>query len=172
MTLSLRLEAGKFWLSHRSCPFQSFSDDSAKLGTSLFVRSDVLRSCCKEMNGQDRQHGRRRAILADVPALAEEEEPELFLDMVSITWAARAALGLRPAASFHARRWHYRSTPGGGERGWKPALLTATLEALPDTNNMTSDGFTGAITAALFMQRYDEQAWTWARISTSSARRR
>ena len=42
-----------------------------------------------------------RLILADALALADEEEPELLIDMATLTGAARVALGPELAAVLH-----------------------------------------------------------------------
>jgi leucyl aminopeptidase len=44
---------------------------------------------------------------------------------------------------------------------WKPYAAKLSSK-VADTNNVTTDGFAGSITAALFLQRFVENAKTWA----------
>ena len=111
-----------------------------------------------------------RLILADALALADEEAPDLLVDMATLTGAARVALGpdLPPfytaddafadglmAASAKVEDPLWRMPL------WKPydAKLASKVA---DINNVTTDGFAGSITAALFLQRFVEKARTWA----------
>jgi len=111
-----------------------------------------------------------RLILADALALADEEAPDLLVDMATLTGAARVALGpdLPPfytddeklagelaaaAAEVEDPLWRMPL--------WKPydAKLSSKVA---DVNNVTSDGFAGSITAALFLRRFVERAKAWA----------
>ena len=111
-----------------------------------------------------------RLVLADALALADEEKPELLIDMATLTGAARVALGpdLPPfytdddglageiaAASIAVEDPLWRMPL------WRPyeARLSSKIA---DINNVTTDGFAGSVTAALFMRRFVEHATAWA----------
>jgi len=111
-----------------------------------------------------------RLILADALALADEEEPELLVDMATLTGAARVALGpdLPP---FYTRDDLFASALAAAAEQtadplWRMPLWQPYAEKLrsriADINNVTSDGFAGSVTAALFLQRFVEKAETWA----------
>lgn len=110
-----------------------------------------------------------RLILADALALADEESPELMIDFATLTGAARVALGpeLPPAytdddkfAADFARHALAENDPAWRMPLWKP--YAAMLDSkIADINNVSSGGFAGSITAALFLQRFVERAKTW-----------
>ena len=110
-----------------------------------------------------------RLVLADALALADEETPELLVDMATLTGAARVALGpdLVPfythddalagdlaAASVAVEDPLWRMPL------WKPyeAKLSSNVA---DMNNVTADAFAGSVTAALFLGRFVAKAKSW-----------
>ncbi|MBS3649737.1 leucyl aminopeptidase family protein [Pseudaminobacter sp. 19-2017] len=110
-----------------------------------------------------------RLILADALALADEEEPELLVDMATLTGAARVALGpdLPPFytdddafASEIAQAAAEVEDPLWRMPLWKP-YASKLSSKIADLNNVTPDGFAGSITAALFLQRFVEKAKSW-----------
>ncbi|MGE0210819.1 MAG: M17 family metallopeptidase [Parvibaculaceae bacterium] len=135
-----------------------------------FRPGDVLRSrkgLSVEIGNTDAEG---RLVLADALALADEEAPELLIDMATLTGAARVALGPDLPALYtdddgladDIQRF------GGRENDpcwrlplWRPyhALFDSRLA---DLNNAGSSGFAGSITAALFLQRFVEKAKAWA----------
>ncbi|RUV51580.1 leucyl aminopeptidase family protein, partial [Mesorhizobium sp. M7A.F.Ca.MR.228.00.0.0] len=111
-----------------------------------------------------------RLVLADALALADEEEPQLLVDMATLTGAARVALGpdLPPfytsdeaLASDLAAASVAVEDPLWRMPLWRPydAKLSSKIA---DINNVTSDGFAGSITAALFLKRFVEKTEGWA----------
>lgn len=111
-----------------------------------------------------------RLVLADALALADDEEPEILIDMATLTGAARVALGpdLPPFysnddafASRVAEAAEAVADPLWRMPLWQPydAKLSSRVA---DMNNVTTDGFAGSITAALFLQRFVGKAKTWA----------
>jgi len=111
-----------------------------------------------------------RLILADALALADEEAPDLLIDMATLTGAARVALGpdlppfYTPDDAFAARLVAASAAvedPIWRMPLWKP-YDSKLSSKVADLNNVTSDGFAGSITAALFLQRFVEKARTWA----------
>jgi leucyl aminopeptidase len=110
-----------------------------------------------------------RLVLADALALADEESPELLVDMATLTGAARTALGpdLPPfythddrLAADLAEAAAATCDPLWRMPLWKPydAKLSSKLA---DVNNVTSDAFAGSITAALFLNRFVEATRSW-----------
>ncbi|MER8471233.1 leucyl aminopeptidase family protein [Mesorhizobium sp. M1328] len=111
-----------------------------------------------------------RLVLADALALADDEEPQMLVDMATLTGAARVALGpdLPPfytgdeaLASELADASVAVEDPLWRMPLWKPydAKLASKVA---DINNVTSDGFAGSITAALFLKRFVEKTAGWA----------
>ncbi|WP_315919219.1 leucyl aminopeptidase family protein [Mesorhizobium sp. SP-1A] len=111
-----------------------------------------------------------RLVLADALALADEEAPQMLIDMATLTGAARVALGpdLPPfytdddilAADLAAASLAVED-PLWRMPLWKPYDKKLSSK-IADVNNVTSDGFAGSITAALFLRRFVEKAASWA----------
>ncbi len=113
-----------------------------------------------------------RLILADALALADEAAPDLLIDMATLTGAARVALGpdLPP---FYTQDDVFATELQDTSLAvadplwrlplWKPyeSLLDSKIA---DTNNVTSGGFAGSITAALFLAKFVAAARTWVHI--------
>ncbi|PWL19441.1 leucyl aminopeptidase [Falsochrobactrum shanghaiense] len=110
-----------------------------------------------------------RLVLADALALADEEEPELIIDMATLTGAARVALGpdLPPfythdddLAQALGRKASETADPLWRMPLWQPYAKKLSSR-VADINNVTSDGFAGSVTAALFLSRFVEKAESW-----------
>jgi len=110
-----------------------------------------------------------RLILADALALADEEAPGLLVDMATLTGAARVALGPDlppfytrddPLAADIAAAALAVEDPLWRMPLWKP-YESKLSSKIADINNVTTDGFAGSITAALFLQRFVEKAGSW-----------
>ncbi len=110
-----------------------------------------------------------RLILADALAFADEEKPELLIDMGTLTGAARVALGpdLPPfytnderLAADVARFAKNENDPLWRMPLWPPydSWLDSKVATI---NNAPSGGFAGSITCALFLQRFVEHARQW-----------
>lgn len=135
-----------------------------------FRPGDVLRSrkgITVEIGNTDAEG---RLVLADALALADEEQPALLIDMATLTGAARVALGpdLPPfytgddtLASDIAAASLAVEDPLWRMPLWRPydAKLSSKVA---DINNVTTDGFAGSITAALFLKRFVERTHSWA----------
>lgn len=131
---------------------------------------DVLRSrkgITVEIGNTDAEG---RLVLADALTLADEESPELLIDMATLTGAARVALGpdLPPfytddemLAGEVAAASLETADPVWRLPLWKP-YLPRLFSRVADTNNVTTDGFAGSVTAALFLQKFVEKAAGWA----------
>ncbi len=111
-------------------------------------------------------------MLADAMTEAASEKPDLLLDFATLTGAARVALGTEITALF------------ANDEGFsKDLLLAAEVEADPfwrlplygeygamlkssfaDVSSASSSGYAGAITAALFLQRFVPKSQRWAHL--------
>jgi leucyl aminopeptidase len=110
-----------------------------------------------------------RLILADAIALADEEQPELIADMATLTGAARVALGTEVVPFYTddqalaAELAHCAETendPLWRMPLWRP--YDQLLESkVADVNNVSSGGFAGSITAAMFLRRFVSNAKAW-----------
>nr|WP_319483553.1 leucyl aminopeptidase family protein [uncultured Cohaesibacter sp.] len=137
---------------------------------SAFRPGDVLQShkgLTVEIGNTDAEG---RLILADALSLADEEEPELLIDMATLTGAARVALGpdLPPFYSDDHELVHALASES--TRQWDPLWNMPLWDAydaklssdIADVNHITTDGFAGSITAALFLRRFVSKAGSWA----------
>ena len=105
-------------------------------------------------------------VLGDALCLADEQSPDLLIDMATLTGAARVALGpdLPPfytadesLASDIAKHAVQQKDPLWRLPLWEPyyALFESSVA---DMNNSSDSGFAGSITAALFLKRFVEKA--------------
>jgi leucyl aminopeptidase len=103
-----------------------------------------------------------RLVLADALALADEESPALVADFATLTGAARVALGPELPALFTdddalatelASAGAAESDPLWRLPLWRPyePMLDSKIA---DTNNVSTGGQGGAITAALFLRKF------------------
>lgn len=110
-----------------------------------------------------------RLILADALAAADTEAPELLIDMATLTGAARVAVGTELVATFTddeqlaadlARQAAAESDPLWRLPLWSPyrKLLDSKFA---DIRNIGDGRFAGAITAALFLKEFVDQAKSW-----------
>ncbi len=110
-----------------------------------------------------------RLILADALALADEEKPDLLIDMGTLTGAARVALGpdLPPFYTQDERLAQDLAACAIKENDpvWRMPLwppYDAWLDSkLANLTNAPSGTFAGSITCALFLQRFVEHAKSW-----------
>ena len=113
-----------------------------------------------------------RLVLADALALADEEKPDLLVDLGTLTGAARVALGpdlppfytddegLAQELSACAKR---ENDPLWRLPLWPP--YDSWLDSkVADVNNAPSGTFAGSITCALFLQRFVEAAKSWLHV--------
>ncbi len=110
-----------------------------------------------------------RLILADALALADDDEPDLLIDFATLTGAARVALGPDLPPFFTRDDDLAREIGEHGARVcdpvwrlplWKP--YASMLEGkTADLTNAPAGGFAGAITAALFLERFVAPRRRW-----------
>ena len=110
-----------------------------------------------------------RLVLADALAQADEAAPDLLIDMATLTGAARTATGFELPPFFtddealaadlakratETQDWMWRLPLW---RGYESTLNSTVA----DLNNNPNYGYAGAITAALFLNRFVEKAKSW-----------
>jgi len=110
-----------------------------------------------------------RLVLADALALADEEAPELMVDIATLTGAARAATGFELPPYFTDDEelsqdlMHHSNEVQ--DFVWRLPLWrgyeSSVNSTVADINNSPSYGFAGAITAALFLNRFVTNAKSW-----------
>ena len=136
------------------------------IGSDAFRASDVLKSrkgLTVEVGNTDAEG---RLVLADALALADEEKPELLIDMATLTGAARVALGpdLPPfyvdddnIAEEISRCGSRVNDPLWRMPYWRgyETMLNSKVAEISSTG---SGGFGGSITAALFLNRFVDNA--------------
>ena len=113
-----------------------------------------------------------RLILADALALADEEKPELLIDIGTLTGAARVALGpeLPPYYTQDEALAAELESCAASERDpvWRMPLwppYEAMLDSkIADVNNVASGSFAGSITCALFLKRFVTAAPSWVHL--------
>jgi leucyl aminopeptidase len=113
-----------------------------------------------------------RLVLADALADADDEKPELLIDIATLTGAARAATGmelppfftddeklaadlLRLGSAVQDPLWRLPLW-----RGYEDTLTSRVA----DLNNNPAYNYAGAITAALFLNRFVEKTQSWAHL--------
>ena len=114
-----------------------------------------------------------RLILADAISKAGEAEPELIIDYATLTGAARVALGPDlPAMFANDDALANGLMQGAEEMGdplWRLPLWRDYEDMLAsdiaDTAN-AGGGFAGAVTAALFLQKFVPENTAWAHFDT------
>jgi leucyl aminopeptidase len=131
-----------------------------------FRPGDVLRSrkgLTVEIGNTDAEG---RLILGDALALADEEAPDLLVDMATLTGAARVALGpdIPPFYTDDDALAEAITRAGQAENDpvWRLPLWRRYHRlfesSVADMNNAGDSGFAGSITAALFLRRFVEKA--------------
>jgi leucyl aminopeptidase len=113
-----------------------------------------------------------RLILADALADADDEAPELLIDVATLTGAARVSTGMelppfftddeklasdltRVGAAYQDPLWRLPLW-----RGYEDTLTSR----IADLNNNPAYAYAGAITAALFLNRFVSKAKSWAHL--------
>lgn len=115
-----------------------------------------------------------RLILSDALAAADEDQPELLIDAATLTGAARTALGTALPALFSNHDETAQSLLAAGLAArdplWRMPLHQAYAKQLEsnvaDICNVSNDSYGGAITAALFLERFVSASTPWVHIDT------
>jgi len=142
------------------------------IASASFRPGDILKSrkgLTVEIGNTDAEG---RLILADALALADEERPDLLLDMATLTGAARVALGPELPPLYSTDDGLARDLMVQGALSddplwqmplWSPydAMMSSKIA---DVSNAGSGGFAGSITAALFLRRFVTNAAAWVHL--------
>lgn len=115
-----------------------------------------------------------RLILADALIRAGRESPELTIDFATLTGAARVALGPDLPALFARRDETAAAFLAAGEAvgdpAWRMPLWDRYREMLKsdiaDVANAGDTSFAGAVTAALFLDRFVAEGADWLHLDT------
>ncbi len=132
----------------------------------------------KSRNGMtveiDNTDAEGRLVLADAITRAAEEEPVLIVDFATLTGAARTALGPDLPALFandhDLAAAISNASVAQDDPVWRLPLWRGYNDMLKseiaDVANSSDSGMAGAITAALFLQRFIPEGTAWAHLDT------
>lgn len=145
----------------------AISADSYRPGDILTMRNGLS----VEIDNTDAEG---RLILADALAYACELKPDLVIDFATLTGAARVAVGTQISALFsnHDKLAHQlmQASEKVDDPVWRMPLFKGYARMneslVADLSNSTSSAYAGAITAALFLERFIEDKITWAHFDT------
>lgn len=139
---------------------------------SAFRPGDVLSSRSGRTVEIGNTDAEGRLILADALTLADEDEPDLIIDMATLTGASRVALGADIPSLFSnddafAKELQatsmLASDPLWHMPLWRPYRKMLDSK-IADINHISSGGYGGAITAALFLSTFVGTETKWAHI--------
>lgn len=139
-----------------------------------FRPGDILRSrqgLTVEIGNTDAEG---RLVLGDALTRAGEEKPELIVDFATLTGAARVAVGPDLPALFTNDESLASDIAAAGtavdDPTWRLPLWDGYYDMLKsdiaDMNNAGEGGFAGAVTAALFLQRFVPEGTAWIHLDT------
>jgi len=119
-----------------------------------------------------------RLILADGLGLAKRHEPDLTVDVATLTGAARVALGDKISAVFgsdsDASEKVLEAASRAGEHFWEMPLFKEYRKSIDsdiaDIKNISGSRYGGAITAAVFLAEYAGDG-PWAHIDIAGPAR-
>jgi leucyl aminopeptidase len=142
------------------------------VGGAAYRPGDVLRSrkgLTVEIGNTDAEG---RLVLADALAEADLEQPDLLIDLATLTGAARTALGPELPAAYSPneelldalrRRAEEESDPVWPLPLW-PGYDDELASKIADLGNVSASPFAGSIIAALFLQRFVTATRNWLHI--------
>ena len=135
---------------------------------------DVIRTRAGLQVEIDNTDAEGRLILCDALAYASEQQPDLIVDFATLTGAARVALGPDLPALFANRDAVAEGVLAAGREVadplwrlplWRP--YRRMLESyLADFANSGGSGHAGAITAALYLERFVHPDVAWVHVDT------
>jgi leucyl aminopeptidase len=117
-----------------------------------------------------------RLVLCDALAYASEQKPDLIIDFATLTGAARVALGPELPALFANRDEIADALLEAAQTTrdplwrmplWRP-YLTMLDSHVADLANAGASRHAGAVTAALFLERFMPEAQPWAHLDVYS----
>ncbi|MCM2291643.1 leucyl aminopeptidase family protein [Allorhizobium sp. BGMRC 0089] len=140
------------------------------IGGDAFRPGDIYKSR-KGLTVQiDNTDAEGRLILADALTYADEDRPDLIIDMATLTGAARVALGPDVPPFFtdddDLADALTEASLSVDDPMWRMPLFTGYEKLLKaqiaDLTNAPAGGMAGAITAALFLKRFVTNTKSWA----------
>lgn len=110
-----------------------------------------------------------RLVLADAMVKACEDKPELLIDFATLTGAARVAVGTEISAMFSNDEALAQALTASAvevnDPVWRMPLFAGYASMLDssiaDLANSSASSYAGAITAALFLQRFVKEPVSW-----------
>ncbi|MEN9895126.1 MAG: hypothetical protein RIR97_978 [Pseudomonadota bacterium] len=142
------------------------------ISSNAFRPGDIYRSR-KGLTVQiDNTDAEGRLILADTLALADEDAPDLLIDMATLTGAARVALGpdVPPFFTDSQTLAHdlMEASAETDDPLWRLPLYQGydrdVSGKIADLTNAPAGGMAGAITAALFLKRFVTNTRNWVHL--------
>jgi leucyl aminopeptidase len=139
------------------------------IGGAAFRPGDILRSRRGNSVEIGNTDAEGRLVLADALAEASAEQPDLLIDLATLTGAARVALGPDIPAIFGGDEQLLADLQRHGRENADPLWALPLWEGyasdldspVADLNNVASHAFAGAIIGALFLKRFvaDPKRW-------------
>ncbi len=142
------------------------------IAANAYRPGEVIRTRAGHSVEIDNTDAEGRVVLCDAIALAVEQEPELLLDFATLTGAARVALGPELPALFANRDdvaegllacGRAQSDPLWRMPLWRP-YRSLFESPIADFANSGSSRQAGAITAALYLERFVPDALAWVHV--------
>ncbi|WP_372016474.1 leucyl aminopeptidase family protein [Pseudoxanthomonas sp. 10H] len=143
------------------------------IGPDAFRPGEVIATRAGVSVEIDNTDAEGRVILCDALAYAGEQKPDVVLDFATLTGAARIALGPDLPALFANDDALAAAWIAGGEQArdpvwrmplWRPYLryLTSNIADLANAGSRMA----GAVTAALYLERFVPAGTAWAHLDT------
>ncbi len=142
------------------------------IGGNAYRPGDVIRTrkgLTVEVGNTDAEG---RLVLCDAIAAADVEQPDLMIDLATLTGAARVALGPELPAVFGSQQTTVDALLRHGTQVADPlwqmplwgGLRRRHASKVADLNNVSASAFAGAIIGALFLQRFVTQTSDWLHV--------
>lgn len=137
-----------------------------------FRPGDIIETRAHKTVEIDNTDAEGRLVLCDALTLACESKPDLIIDFATLTGAARVAVGTEiPALFSNSNKLSLdiqNTAENTGEMVWPLPLHQAYRyqldSSVADIVNCSSEGYGGAITAALYLNEFVEEGIQWAHL--------
>lgn len=144
------------------------------IGSQAYRPGDVLTMRSGLTVEIDNTDAEGRLILADALVKGCEAKPELIIDFATLTGAARVAVGTEMSALFSNNDaladGILKSSKEMNDAVWRMPLFKGYASmndsTIADLSNSTASSYAGAITAALFLERFVDKDIPWAHFDT------
>lgn len=139
-----------------------------------FRPGDIIRTRAGHSVEIDNTDAEGRLVLCDALTLAGEDNPDLIIDFATLTGAARVALGPDLPALFTNNEALASGLLASSEKTcdplwrlplWKP-YADMLKSDIADFGNSGGSAFGGAITAALYLEKFVNPETPWAHVDT------